>query len=573
MSVAELSSRARILISGARGPRGFASGPLGAGSVDAETITDDSDELLAILDKLVFSHSGITATAGSVLAKLRSTVSVTDEPFGAVGDAVQGMDGTWTGTDNTDAIKAAIAYAKARGGLTIYFPTGNYLHGNLGTVDFAGLTFEGSSFFNTRLISTVTTGLTLTFSGALNIEVVRLGITYSEPLEVGDAPVWCVWRGASSTGVFNVRVEKIGTLIQFGDPTSFGYDATTTVRGNSANIGMPLYEGYAWAGLTFTNHRWNVFGVPPPDPDEEMTTVADSSFFRARASVFAAGDTFNVGGVNIIERAWRFLDIEAASGCVIQNGWVSDETVVDFCRNKSININPKSGGGILGWKIWGYHTSWDDHAIHINAQGLAYGIVADGVSSYYAGKCNFKIEGTNHRYCGIRNSQLEAGNRVDDSYAGIDASGGQGHFFAEGNKSGIDGAYGGLPFQAVSGIKLGADMNFKRIVGNTCFGSVKGYDFATNTVATASVIEGNLGTVDYAAVASFDISASETVNTNKSGAHQQYILKGTTTALILNGSVDLGASSDSVTLDLEDGDSFKVFYSGTKPTCVRRIFA
>lgn len=41
-----------LTIAGARGPRGLASGPLGAGSVDSETITDDGGEKAAIVSKL-----------------------------------------------------------------------------------------------------------------------------------------------------------------------------------------------------------------------------------------------------------------------------------------------------------------------------------------------------------------------------------------------------------------------------------------------------------------------------------------------------------------------------------------
>lgn len=52
MTALTTTARARINVTGGRGPRGFASGPLGAGSVTAETISDDTDEQIAITDKI-----------------------------------------------------------------------------------------------------------------------------------------------------------------------------------------------------------------------------------------------------------------------------------------------------------------------------------------------------------------------------------------------------------------------------------------------------------------------------------------------------------------------------------------
>lgn len=138
-----ISPTARIKISGARGPRGFASGPLGADSVGAEEIKDDSGAQADIRNKLDltsstelaaptgsaglgFIQSGAGAVARTVQSKLRETASVAD--FGAAGDGV---------TDDTAAITAAIAHVKGAGG-TLVFPGGTYL---VSTV-----TFDGSDY-------------------------------------------------------------------------------------------------------------------------------------------------------------------------------------------------------------------------------------------------------------------------------------------------------------------------------------------------------------------------------------------------------------------------------------------
>lgn len=48
----------RVTLRGAQGPRGLASGPLGVGSVDADTVTDDAGQQAAIADKIGVPRSG-----------------------------------------------------------------------------------------------------------------------------------------------------------------------------------------------------------------------------------------------------------------------------------------------------------------------------------------------------------------------------------------------------------------------------------------------------------------------------------------------------------------------------------
>lgn len=68
----------KVTLRGAQGPRGLPSGPLGLGSVDADTITDDSVEQAAIVEK-------IGAASADDLAALADDV-------GTLAGAVAGLD-------------------------------------------------------------------------------------------------------------------------------------------------------------------------------------------------------------------------------------------------------------------------------------------------------------------------------------------------------------------------------------------------------------------------------------------------------------------------------------------------
>lgn len=119
-----VSPSVRINVSGARGPRGAASGPLGAGSVDAETISDDSAEQQAIVGKLGLSSPSGSSLIGAIRSATGAVTRwVSDkifetwsfEDFGAVGDGAIDSDGLISGTDDTAAIQAAIDAAAASG--------------------------------------------------------------------------------------------------------------------------------------------------------------------------------------------------------------------------------------------------------------------------------------------------------------------------------------------------------------------------------------------------------------------------------------------------------------------------
>ncbi|MBB3928832.1 hypothetical protein GGR43_004577 [Sphingobium jiangsuense] len=160
-----VSPSVRINVSGARGVRGAASGPLGLGSVDAEAITNDPSEQGAILDKLGltspagagmvgFSHAS-DYPAGTLGRKGRDYISVKDAPFNAVGDG---------DTDDTAAFAAAINFCLANK-KALYIPGGNKYRiasritvtmpnpavGPMATWAFSRLTIFGDGMDNTEV--------------------------------------------------------------------------------------------------------------------------------------------------------------------------------------------------------------------------------------------------------------------------------------------------------------------------------------------------------------------------------------------------------------------------------------
>jgi Pectate lyase superfamily protein len=96
---------------------------------------------VAVDDLLSADGAGLSGYSASTFypaitvgSKLKDFVSIKDAPFGAKGNGVD---------DDTAAIVAAIAFMKARGGGTLYFPKGHYKTTATIAVDFDGLKIQG----------------------------------------------------------------------------------------------------------------------------------------------------------------------------------------------------------------------------------------------------------------------------------------------------------------------------------------------------------------------------------------------------------------------------------------------
>lgn len=116
MTAVSFSGGVRIRVSGARGPRGLPSGPLGAGSVDAETISDSSPEQEAIREKIgagprTFSHTDASA-GDDIVEKLKREVHVEDAPWLANNVLI---------VDKAAKIQEAIDFVSALGGGTVKY--------------------------------------------------------------------------------------------------------------------------------------------------------------------------------------------------------------------------------------------------------------------------------------------------------------------------------------------------------------------------------------------------------------------------------------------------------------------
>lgn len=109
------------------------------GAPGTGTITNDSVANNAAISssKLAFLASGAGAVSRTVQSKLSDWISVKD--YGAKGDGT---------TDDTNAIKATIAYAGAIGGGTVYFPAGTYLVSAPIPLTLPNVTLMGSSAYS-----------------------------------------------------------------------------------------------------------------------------------------------------------------------------------------------------------------------------------------------------------------------------------------------------------------------------------------------------------------------------------------------------------------------------------------
>lgn len=109
------------------------------GAPGTGTVTNDSVANNAAISssKLAFLANGAGAVSRTVQSKLSDWISVKD--YGAKGDGV---------TDDTVGIKAAVAYAGAIGGGTVYFPAGTYLVSAPIPLTLPNVTLMGSSAYN-----------------------------------------------------------------------------------------------------------------------------------------------------------------------------------------------------------------------------------------------------------------------------------------------------------------------------------------------------------------------------------------------------------------------------------------
>jgi hypothetical protein len=108
----------------------------------------------------------------------RTYVEVIGEMRLSVKDRKAKGDGS---TDDTAAIREAIAVMKSRGGGTLYFPRGTYLVNNELPVDFSGLIVKGDGPISSVITSTVTNKGLIVASGGQVVRIEDIGLASASP--------------------------------------------------------------------------------------------------------------------------------------------------------------------------------------------------------------------------------------------------------------------------------------------------------------------------------------------------------------------------------------------------------
>jgi len=287
-----------------------------------------------------FVGPGAGATARTVQAKLRDTVSVKD--FGAVGDGV---------TDDTAAIQAAIDYAFALNGADVFFPAGNYRCGVLtmrqnvslrgmaaiqggatritctGTHAFRTLATPSFHFFNLynmEILGTraVTDFIDQSLGGSWAYSTIEgcyfVNFRHHDILSTGNRwrdnnwqnAAWCRFRGADFTIADNY----------------FGYDDQDTTRtGVDEFVAIHAATGVEFRGNYITSMK------PSANPPIPLSVQASSEDVRVLSNWIDGGEIYCaqvIGGARrVLFHANRFAEIYPATCIPIILNNVTDVTV------------------------------------------------------------------------------------------------------------------------------------------------------------------------------------------------------------------------------------------------------
>jgi len=178
MSIATASGGVIIEVTGARGGMGTSSGPLGAGSVDAETVTDDSGEQEAIVAKLGLADiaagiHGDDATR-TIDSNVGGTVIPADDAPIFIGHNISGVDGIII--DTGPAFPPGIACRRYRGTSSVPLLVGE--GDQLGYNDYRA--FSGGQFVNAASLDVVVSGEVPFSNGDIPPTKMRFATAYDD---------------------------------------------------------------------------------------------------------------------------------------------------------------------------------------------------------------------------------------------------------------------------------------------------------------------------------------------------------------------------------------------------------
>lgn len=323
------------------------------------------------------------------------------------------------------------------------------------------------------------------------------------PNDPDPAAVVAFIDGGNGQNFRNLRINNVAKLVQMGDNTHSAFAATFSgIKGNGFNCATPLFDLYAGAGLFINDCAIFVAGVGNPDIDRvsSMASATGRSLIKSNNKTF---DTIPITNGCIFERWWRGLDFvneNIGSSYNILNVIVDGSTIFDYISDDVYHLEAQSGGGgMVGFKLAGYASSWSGRAIHIDATSTIREIDATELYIPFSGHEGVRIAGAAWSDIRLHEPKVIASNRLDSGSAGIRAEGsGTGHLSIIEAKSGVDGSFGGKPWQAESGISIGDDLNNYMITDCDCDGTDSNYDIGVNTSPSTNRIVRNNLNADYA---------------------------------------------------------------------------
>lgn len=374
----------RIKVSGARGLRGLPSGPLGAGSVTPDTISDNAMDQFGILAKIAsdpsaagligFAHNAANPP-GTVGDHLSRIVYVTDEQFGAVGDGV---------TDDTVAINLAIAWVAALGGGTVYLPAGDYLvsNSNAGAVSWDNRRAIYVPYSNVELVGAGRAATKIRLADGANAHIIAVGN-----------------RGTSGEPVITCSYVRVADM---------------EIDGNRLNQSLPTEPDDHWAGIYVVNAETS--GLTCTGVIVERIWAHDIQYysigFQRNAFVGCVirdiisertgadgidckgdDDTASFGNVieNVVVRQWGLAPaLLNQAGVDLRNGWTGRAISVQNpgvtgltgirLQNGAPGVTPVDPSSVTGW------TSIGSAAVgSIGFRAIQpYGMSSEGVSRAWA---------------------------------------------------------------------------------------------------------------------------------------------------------------------------------------------
>ena len=359
-----------------------------------------------------FRQTGTGATARTVDAKLKDTVSVND--FGAVGDGV---------ADDTAAIQATITAVGIAGGC-IYFPKGTYKITSQLVIYDSNIRLVGDGFKNTTIAaSSASFNMMRTTNGKSFISILDLsflgGATTNATAQYGIIGGTTATDETSNVLIENCRFSNSnnGIVLCSGKYWKVNNCYFDTLIGNISGTGYGILSAESSAYGLFTNNHFTgtagngrhavymAVGCSYSIASNNVVNGLDNSGFVMSASSLQPGMVENLICNNIIVGGGTVGTTEAAGiycGGKVSNCVISDNLILNFqnvgigvydyagglCLNNSVKGNTIQACALSGIEVRGsLQTSVTSNTINqcsTNSSGAVSGIVLSSSGSWGA---------------------------------------------------------------------------------------------------------------------------------------------------------------------------------------------